>query len=53
MNDRDQYDSYTRSTAAVRMTGRIMLSVDYSRLSWLLFRVFSYENHDGKPRISF
>lgn len=29
----------------------IMLSVDYSRLFWLLFGVFSYENHEGKPRI--
>ncbi|KAG8650066.1 hypothetical protein MANES_08G174101v8 [Manihot esculenta] len=29
----------------------IMLCVDYSRLFWLLFGVFSYENHEGKPRI--
>lgn len=28
----------------------IMLSVDYSRLLWQLFGVFSYENH-WKPRI--
>lgn len=34
----------------VEMAG-IMLSVDYSRLFWLLFGVFSYENHEGKPRI--
>ncbi|CAH8358334.1 unnamed protein product [Eruca vesicaria subsp. sativa] len=27
--------------------------VDYSRLFWLLFGVFSYENHEGKPRILF
>lgn len=30
----------------------IMLRIDYSRLFWLLFGVFSYENHEGKPRIS-
>ncbi|GFY83824.1 hypothetical protein Acr_03g0005980 [Actinidia rufa] len=29
----------------------IMLRMDYSRLFWLLFGVFSYENHEGKPRI--
>lgn len=29
----------------------IMLRIDYSRLFWLLFGVFSYENHEGKPRI--
>jgi len=28
----------------------IMLKVDYSRLFWLLFGVFSYQNL-GKPRI--
>ncbi|KAJ4719212.1 hypothetical protein OWV82_010823 [Melia azedarach] len=33
--------------------GWIMLRIDYSRLSWLLFRVFSYENHDGKPGFFF
>lgn len=37
-------------SAVVEMAG-IMLSIDYSRLFWLLFRVFSYENHEGKPRI--
>ncbi|CAA6654636.1 unnamed protein product [Spirodela intermedia] len=28
-----------------------MLRIDYSRLFWLMFGVFSYENHEGKPRI--
>lgn len=31
--------------------GWIMLRIDYSRLFWLLFGVYSYENHEGKPRI--
>ncbi|CAN6802925.1 hypothetical protein Bca4012_094962 [Brassica carinata] len=31
----------------------VLLCVDYSRLFWLLFGVFSYENHEGKPRILF
>jgi hypothetical protein len=30
-----------------------MLRIDYSRLFWLLFAVFPYENHEGKPRIWF
>jgi hypothetical protein len=29
----------------------IMLRIDYLRLFWVLFGVFSYENHEGKPRI--
>ncbi|KAB2008860.1 hypothetical protein ERO13_D10G116966v2 [Gossypium hirsutum] len=43
-------DYYDFSHAVVEMAW-IMLSVDYSRLFWLLFGVFSYENHEGKPRI--
>ncbi|KAI6698629.1 hypothetical protein NL676_018748 [Syzygium grande] len=43
---------YEFSRGVVEM-GWIMLSVDYSRLFWLLFGVFSYENHEGKPRIFF
>jgi hypothetical protein len=41
---------YELSRGVVEM-GWILLSVDYSRLFWLLFGVFSYENHEGKPRI--
>lgn len=29
----------------------IMLRIDYSRLFWRLFGMFSYENHEGKHRI--
>lgn len=43
---------YEFSRGVVEMAW-IMLSVDYSRLFWLLFGVFSYENHEGKPRIFF
>lgn len=39
------------SRAAVIEMAWIMLRIDYSRLFWLLFGVFSYENHEGKPRI--
>lgn len=42
--------NYEFSRAVVEMAW-IMLSVDYSRLFWLLFGVFSYENHGGKPPI--
>lgn len=41
---------YDFSRAVVEMAW-IMLRIDYSRLFWLLFGVFSYENHEGKPRI--
>lgn len=41
------------SCAVVVGMGWIMLRIDYSRLFWLLFGVFSYENHEGKPRIWF
>lgn len=41
---------YEFSRGVVKMAW-IMLSVDYSRLFWLLCGVFSYENHEGKPRI--
>jgi hypothetical protein len=39
------------SRAVVVGMGWIMLRIDYSRLFWLLFAVFPYENHEGKPRI--
>lgn len=29
----------------------IMLRIDYSMLFWLVFGVFPYENHEGKPPI--
>lgn len=29
----------------------ILLRIDFSRLFWVLFGLFSYENHEGKPRI--
>lgn len=41
---------YELSCGVVEMAW-IMLSVDYSRLLWQLFGVFSYENHEWKPRI--
>lgn len=44
----NKYDLF--STGVVEMAW-IMLRIDSSRLFWLLFRVFSYENHEGKPRI--
>ena len=31
--------------------GRIMHSIDYSRLFWLFYGVFSHVYHEGKPRI--
>lgn len=40
-----------KSRAVVVGMNWIMLRIDYSRLFWLLFGVFSYENHEGKPRI--
>jgi len=42
--------AYELSREVVSMAW-IMLRIDYSRLFWLLFGVFSYENHEGKPRI--
>lgn len=42
--------NYDFSRAVVEMAW-IMLRIDYSRLFWILFGVFSYENHEGKPRI--
>lgn len=41
---------YENSVAVVEMAW-ILMGIDYSRLFWLLFGVFSYENHEGKPRI--
>lgn len=29
----------------------IMLRIDYSMLFWLVFGVFPYENHEGRPPI--
>lgn len=43
-------ENYDFSRVVVGMAW-IMLCIDYSRLFWLLFGVFSYENHEGKPRI--
>ncbi|EPS71012.1 hypothetical protein M569_03758, partial [Genlisea aurea] len=48
--DSHKYQEFSRQAVAVGITW-IMLRIDYSRLSWLLFGVFSYENHEGKPRI--
>ena len=45
----NKYDLIS-SSGVVEMAW-IMLRIDYSRLFWLLFGVFSYENHEGKPRI--
>lgn len=45
----NKYEGVSR--AVVVGLGWIMLRIDYSRLFWLLFGVFSYENHEGKPRI--
>ena len=44
-------NEYEFSRGVVEMAWTIMLSVDYSRLFWLLFGVFYYEYHEGKPRI--
>lgn len=41
---------YEFSRAVIEMAW-IILRIDYSRLFWLLFRVFSYDYHEGKPRI--
>ncbi|KAK7305520.1 hypothetical protein VNO77_43426 [Canavalia gladiata] len=43
------YDPLT-CVVGVKM-GRIMQSIDYSRLFWLFFGVFSHVYHEGKPRI--
>lgn len=44
------YDHLTCAVVVVKM-GRIMQSIDYSRLFWLFFGVFSHVHHEGKPRI--
>lgn len=37
--------------AVVDTACNIMLRVDYHGLPWLLFRVFPYDNHRGRPRV--
>ncbi|KAL0714130.1 hypothetical protein Bca4012_021109 [Brassica carinata] len=49
-----EHDYKTRHLGGVVLDmAWVLLCVDYSRLFWLLFGVFSYENHEGKPRILF
>lgn len=42
---------YNHLTCTVVNMGKMMQSIDYSRLFWLFFGVFSHVNHEGKPRI--
>lgn len=47
-----EHDEYKlRQRGLVVEMACVLLCVDYSRLFWLLFGVFIYENHEGKPRI--
>lgn len=39
------------SRAVVVEMAWVMLWIDHSRLFWLFFGDFSYENHEGKHRI--
>lgn len=39
------------SGSEVAVMAWIMLRIDYSMLFWLVFGVFPYENHEGRPPI--
>lgn len=51
MSARPCFDAVHCAGASSASMAWIMLRIDYSRLGWLLFGVFTYENHEGKPRI--
>ena len=51
MGSSENYELYREVVILGGGMAWIMLRIDYSRLFWLLFGVFSYENHEWKPRI--